>query len=253
MQVLSTIPAGNHRQIALTIEQGVARPVGRGERNAAPWSDPLALGPVRVVDMARGCQFDRLRFERDGHRCSVVVPRSDDPLPGCETHTSPLDPSPPRPLWLHPHGDALLDGGVPAEPLHLVFARGGSLWETTLPLACGHEHRVQALPWRGGAVPSGVAVSPNGAMTLFAHGDDLWLFTRVRRAPYLLNAPGTALPRHEVRAVAFVNDTRLAAVFSGSVITFEVTVPATDDELPSSLRVDAAEIRRGLHPASPGR
>ena len=249
VNVQSTTPAGNHRGVAIAVELGAARVVGRGDRPAPTWTDPLALGPVRVVDMARGCQFDRLRFERDGHRCSVVVPRSDDPLPGCETHTSPLDPSPPRPLWLHPHGDVLLDGGVPAEPVHLVFARGGSLWETTLPLSCGRaDHRAQALPWRGGAAPPGVAVSPDGAMTLFAHGDDLWLFTRVRRAPYLLNAPGTALPRHDVRAVAFVDATHIAAVFSGSLITFEVVVPTEDDELPSSLRVDAAEIRHGLHP-----
>jgi hypothetical protein len=252
LRVQSTVPAGSHRPVAIAVEAGAPRAVGRNERNAAPWADPLALGPVRVVDMTRGCQYDRLRYERDGHRCAVVVPRSDDPLPGCETHTSPLDPVPPRPLWLHPHGGVTLDGGVPSEPIHLVFQRGGSLWETTLPLACGHgEHRAQALPWRGGDVPAGVAVSPSGERVLIGQGDDLWLYTRARRAPYLLNAPGTALPRHEVRAVAFVDEDHAAAVLSNNLTTFELTVPDRDEEIPTSLRVDADEIRRGLRAAAP--
>jgi hypothetical protein len=94
-------------------------------------------------------------------------------------------------------------------------------------------------------------VSPSGERVLIGQGDDLWLYTRARRAPYLLNAPGTALPRHEVRAVAFVDEDHAAAVLSNNLTTFELTVPDRDEEIPTSLRVDADEIRRGLRAAAP--
>ncbi|MFO0610917.1 MAG: hypothetical protein U0324_47580, partial [Polyangiales bacterium] len=235
------------RNVAIAVTGGQARAVTRAERGADTWGDPLALGPVRVLDMTRGCQWDSVRYERDGRRCRVNVPRHDDPLPGCEDRPSPLDPEPPRPLWLHPHLDAVGDGGVPVEPIHLVFARGGELWDATFPLTCQGEHRAHAAPWSGVA-PAGVAVSPRGDVVLFGTGDDLWLFTRGRRVPYLLNPPGTALPRLDVRAVAFVDDTHAAAVLSGQFVTFELAAPAEGGGVPGELAVDAAEVARLLAP-----
>lgn len=235
------------RNIAIAVTGGRARPVARSERGADTWGDPLVLGPVRVFEMTRGCQWDSVRYERDGRRCRVNVPRHDVPLPGCEERPSPLDPEPPRPLWLHPHLGMIGDGGVPMEPIHLVFARGGTLWDATFPITCTGEHRAHAAPWSGEA-PPGVAVSPRGDMVLFGTGDDLWLFTRQRRVPYLLNAPGTALPRLDVRAVAFVDDTHVAAVFSGQFVTFELAVPEEGRSVLSDLTVDSAEIVRLLAP-----
>lgn len=242
---ITTAPAGTAHRVAIAVENGGARVVNPTDRHAAPWSNPLALGPVQVTDMTRGCQWDHLRYDRDGHHCHVNIPRHDDPLPGCETQPSPLDPEPPLPLWVTPHGGVTLDGGVPAEPLHLVFARGGALWDATLPLACRGESRAHAVPWHGTA-PVGVAVSPSGDRVLFGTGDDLWLFTRGRRVPYLLNPPGGALPRLDVRAAAFVDDTHVAVVLSGQFITFELTVPAEGGGVPGELAVDAAEVARAL-------
>lgn len=247
---ITTAPAGTQHRVAITVENGVARVVNPTDRHAPPWNNPLALGPVQVLDMTRGCQWDRLRYDRDGHHCHVIIPRHDDPMPGCETQPSPLDPEPPLPLWVAPHGGVTLDGGVPAEPLHLVFARGGALWDATLPLACRGESRAHAVPWRGTA-PTGVAVSPSGDRVLFGTGDDLWLFARGRSTPWLLNPPLGALPRHDVRAVAFVDDTHVAAVLSTQLYRFEVVVPASDAGVPDALELDPAELRRVLHADDP--
>ena len=240
-----TARAPANRALAIAVTGGHARVVPHGDRDPTTWGDPLAFGPLRVFDMTRGCQWDTVRYERDGRRCRVNIPRHDDPLPGCETRVSPLDPEPPRALWLHAHLGVVLDGGAPTEPLHLVFARGGALWDATFPLTCQGEHRAHASSWSGEA-PAGVAVSPRGDSVLFGTGDDLWLFTRGRRVPYLLNPPGGVLPRLDVRAVAFVDDTHVAAVLSGQFVTFELTVPAEGGGVPDALALDAAEVSRVL-------
>ena len=90
-----------------------------------------------------------------------------------------------------------------------------------------------------------------GDRVLFGTGDDLWLFTRGRSTPYLLNPPGGALPRHDVRAVAFVDDTHVAAVLSTLLYRFEVVVPSADTGVPDVLELDAAELRRVLHADDP--
>ncbi len=245
VSAFTTERAPPNRAVAIAVAGGHARVVPHGDRDPTSWGDPLALGPVRVFEMTRGCQWDTVRYERDGRRCRVNIPRHDDPLPGCEERASPLDPEPPRPLWLHSHLGMILDGGVPTEPLHLVFARGGALWDATFPLTCQGEHRAHAASWSGEA-PAGVAVSPRGDNVLFGTGDDLWLFTRGRRVPYLLNPPGGALPRLDVRAVAFIDDTHVAAVLSGQFVTFEVAVPAAGAGVPEGLTLDDAEVSRVL-------
>jgi hypothetical protein len=246
VHVVTTVSGATQRRVGIVVDQGVARAVPRAGREAARWPDPLVLGPVRVTEMTRACAVDQLRFERDGHRCQVVIPRYDVPLAGCELGPSPLDPLAPQPLWLRPHAGMILDGSVPTEPMHLVFARGATLWEATLPLGCHRsEHRAPVVRWQAEA-PSAVAVSPTGTRVLTTTGDDLWLSSPSRRAPMLLNPPGGALPRRDVRAAVFVSEDRIAAVFSSELITFDVSLPPHDAELSGDVRVDAAELTRGL-------
>ena len=252
VRVTATSPAGTHPHVSITWQNGtfhvadagaVERPVERpgGHTGESPGestrTDPLAVEDRRVLDITHGCTADRVRYTEATRRCVFQIPRDDGPMPGCEEAPSPLDPRPSRPLALVGGGD----GGA----LRLVFTRGGSVLSTAMPARCGRSGpRVEAVPWRE-SLPAGLAASPDGQRVMVPSGFDLWLFLPGRRAPVLLNPPGGALPRGTVRAVAFADPGRAAAVIGQDLLQFDVTV-TDDDGGPTDLRIDPGEVARTL-------
>ncbi|MDO9021440.1 MAG: hypothetical protein Q8S73_22110 [Deltaproteobacteria bacterium] len=229
-----------HRALRLAVVEGRARVIESGPRgsDAGFEGDPLALGAVRVLAVARRCDYDLVRYQHESKSCLVRVAR-----PRGEARCDPTL----RPVasFDDAHPVALVPGADPTMPA-LVLHRAGALVSVQLPARCGvGHHTVDALPFRG-AIPPGTPVSTDGSLVLFDEGRDLWLARVGDPRPALVNVPGEALPRGTLRAVAFIDARQVAVVIARSLFEFTLDVPAPMDSVPETLRVGAAELHRAL-------
>ncbi|MDB4928845.1 MAG: hypothetical protein JWM10_1329, partial [Myxococcaceae bacterium] len=226
-----------HREVRVAVVDGRARALEFDRRGDAGFEgDPLSLGRVRVVAVARRCDFDLVRYQHEDKSCLVRVerPRSEG---RCDPSLAPVAASDDaHPVALVPGADATM----PA----LVLHRGGSLVSAQLPAACGTGRQSVAAEAFHGPVPVGTPVATDGATVLFADGRDLWLARVGDPRPALVNVPGDGLPRGTVRAIAFLDARRVAVVIARSLFEFTLDVPSPMADVPTSLRLDADELYR---------
>lgn len=229
-----------HRELRLAVIEGRARVIERGPRgsDAGLEGDPLALGGVHVLAVARRCDSDLVRYQHESKSCLVRVARRRGEG-RCDPALSPVA------SFDDAHPVALVPGADPAMPA-LILHRAGALVSVQLPTQCGvGHHSVDAPPFRG-AIPEGTPVSTDGSLVLFAEGRDLWLARVGDPRPALVNVPGDGLPRGTLRAVAFLDARQVAVVIARSLFEFTLDVPAPMDGVPETLRVGAAELHRAV-------
>jgi hypothetical protein len=179
--------------------------------------DPLEAAPFHVLDVARTCEGDLLRWSLGRHRCQAVLRREDGALPGCEAGPSPLDPQAPRVLALAPAVDET------AAPT-VLLARGPRVVQFALPTRCTHTLVATPRPLDG-ELPPGTVASPDGASVLVTSNFDLWRLSRHGGPATLLNPPGGAFPRGLFRAVAYIDPNTVAAVVGRELVVATVTTP----------------------------
>ncbi|MBP6829635.1 MAG: hypothetical protein KA978_02570 [Deltaproteobacteria bacterium] len=237
---LRASPIATHRDVRIAIADGRALVLERSPRGGDGGfeGDPLSLGELRVIAVARRCDVDLVRYQHQGKTCLLRVarPRSEGRCDPSLAPAASFDDA--RAVALVPGADA----SMPA----LVLHRGGTLVSAQLPPRCGvGHHAVETQPYRG-AIPAGTPVSTDGALVLFADGRDLWLARSGDPRPALVNVPGGGLPRGTVRAVAFLDHRQVAVAMARSLYEFTLDVPSPMDSVPETLRVDAAELYRAV-------
>ena len=238
---LQASPIESHRDVRVAVTDGHARVVERDPRNgdAGFEGDPLALGTVRVLGVARRCDVDLVRYQHEDKTCLIRVerPRAEDRCDPSLAAVASFDDA---------HAVALVPGVDPSMPA-LVMHRGGALLSVQLPAGCGVGHRSVASQVYRGELPVGTPVSTDGALVLFAEGRDLWLARVGDPRPALINVPGGGLPRGTVRAIAFLDLHRAAVVMARTLFEFTLDVPVPMERVPETLNVDAAELYRAVH------
>lgn len=226
-----------HREVRVAVADGRARALEFDRRGDAGFEgDPLALGRVRVVAVARRCDFDLVRYQHEDKSCLVRVER-----PHTEGRCDPALAA--ADAWDDAHPVALVPGADATMPA-LILQRGGSLVTAQLPARCGTGRETVTAEGFRGAVPVGTPVATDGSIALFADGRDLWLARIGDARPALVNVPGEGLPRGTVRAIAFLDARQVAVVIARSLFEFTLDVPSPMADVPTSLRLDADELYR---------
>jgi hypothetical protein len=209
-------------------------PLRMVELDAAPEANPLRANDLEVLGVERVCRGDRVRWRVGAQRCAAVIPRDDAPVQGCAGAVSALDPTRAEPVAVVAHGDAAAD---------LLLTRGQGLLRVTLPRECRRHARLDAAVEHRGEVPPRVAASPGGGRVIVARGHDLWMWSRGRLSPVLVNGPGTGLPRGTTRALAFLDARTVAAVISNHLVTFTFELSPDGADPPELIDADAHLLR----------
>lgn len=214
---------------------GVAtEPLRMVELDAAPEANPLRANDLEVLGVERVCRGDRVRWRVGAQRCAAVIPRDDAPVQGCAGAVLALDPTRAEPVAVVAHGDDAAD---------LLLSRGAGLLRVTLPRACRRHLRLDAAVEHRGEVPPRVAASPSGGRVIVARGHDLWMASRGRLSPVLVNGPSSGLPRGTVRALAFLDARTVAAVISNHLVTFTFELSPEGGDPPELIDADAHLLR----------